>query len=404
MPKTKPKILMLTPYLPFPLLSGGQIRSYNLLKQLQSHYDVTLFALIKEESESQYLGEIQKICHRVKVFKRSKKPFTLSNILKTGFSWYPFLVIRNHVPSMTKAIKEILKTEQFDLIHAETFYMMPHLPETKVPVILAEQTIEYLGYQSFANKQILPIKALLQIDIAKIKYWEQKYWRTANHLIVMSSDDQQFISDQGCQTASTVVANGVDSTWFSDYQRQKLNHPTLLFVGTFKWLPNMEAVEYLVSEVWPKLKQQIESARLWIVGNAPTPKVFEYQKKDNSITVTGGIPDIRDAFTGASVLVAPIFSGKGTRYKILEAMACGTPIVGTKLSVEGLQITNGVHYLQAETPHQFVKQLTKLLSNTQLQKKLAKNGQDFVRANFDWHQIGQDLLKVYQQLISNSVQ
>ena len=87
------KILMLTPYLPYPLLSGGQIRTYNLLKKLAHLHQVTLFALIKEDSERQYISELEKYCKKVKVFKRSRQPFTWRNIIKTAFSTYPFLVM-----------------------------------------------------------------------------------------------------------------------------------------------------------------------------------------------------------------------------------------------------------------------------------------------------------------------
>ena len=110
-------------------------------------------------------------------------------------------------------------------------------------------------------------------------------------------------------------------------------------------------------------------AKLWIVGNAPTKEIFEYQKKDTSITITGGIPDIRDAFTQAHVLLAPVFSGKGTRYKILEAMAAGTPIVASDIAVEGLDVTNGVHVLTTNTPEGMAKLAMDVLKNADLQKK-----------------------------------
>src|SRR5688572_2543591 len=100
------KILMLTPYLPFPLHSGGQIRTYNLLKQLSSKHQVTLFALIKDEAEKQHIPELEKYCYKVRVFRRSQRPFTLKNILTTALSTYPFLVIRNYVSQVTAAIKE----------------------------------------------------------------------------------------------------------------------------------------------------------------------------------------------------------------------------------------------------------------------------------------------------------
>src|SRR4030066_2030667 len=138
------KILMLTPYLPFPLMSGGQTRSYNLIKNLSKKHEITLFSLVKDDKERKYIPELEKYCKKVRVFNRPAKPWTLSNILRTGFSTYPFLVVRNLATKENQAIKEELLSSKYDLIHAETFYVMPHIPATSVPVLLVEQTIEYL--------------------------------------------------------------------------------------------------------------------------------------------------------------------------------------------------------------------------------------------------------------------
>jgi polysaccharide biosynthesis protein PslH len=392
------KILMLTPYLPYPLLSGGQIRTYNLLKKLAHKHQITLFALIKDESERQYIPELEKYCAEVKVFKRSKHPFTLQNIFRTGFSTYPFLVIRNHVPQTIKAVEKELAKEHYDLIHAETFYMMPHIPETTVPVILVEQTIEYLGYESYAKKAGRLLQSLLNVDIKKIKHWERHFWRRADKLIVMSDADKQFIAKEiGNPDKIEVVSNGVDTEWFNQKRRKDLVDPTVLSVGTFKWLPNVEAVEFLVNKVWPLLKKSVPSVRLWIVGNAPTQDVLNYEKMDPTITVTGGIPDIRDAFKGAHVLVAPVFSGKGTRYKVLEAMASGTPVVATKIAVEGLGVEDGRHVLIANTPGDMADQTAKLLQNETLRQSLARRAKEFVTENYDWKYISIKLDAVYQE-------
>ena len=99
------KILMLTPYLPYPLLSGGQIRTYNLLKNLSKKHQITLFSLIKDDAERQYLKELEKFCSEVRVFKRTQSPWAIRNILLAGFSPYPFVVTRNLV-SETKRTKE----------------------------------------------------------------------------------------------------------------------------------------------------------------------------------------------------------------------------------------------------------------------------------------------------------
>jgi glycosyltransferase involved in cell wall biosynthesis len=398
------KILMLTPYLPYPLLSGGQIRTYNLLKKLAAKYEVTLFALIKEESERQYIPELEKYCAKVRVFKRSRKPFTLRNVLHTAFSTFPFLVIRNHVPETIRAVEQELEAEHYELIHAETFYMMPNIPKTEIPIILVEQTIEYLGYESYADKiKSGLIRQLLKIDISKIRRWEEHYWRSCTRLITMSQEDKDYINTiiEEPQKIS-VVSNGVDVKWFAQKERKLPKDLTILSVGTFNWLPNVEAVKFLVEHIWPIVKKKLPLVKLWIVGNAPTPEIFNFQKKDSSITITGGIPDIRDAFTGAHVLVAPVFSGKGTRYKILEAMAAGTPIVATELAVEGLGVEHNQEVLIGNTAQELADLTTQVLQDPKLQHRLAENGKKFVQSQYDWSFIAQKLDSIYLNLASQA--
>lgn len=388
---------MLVPYLPYPLLSGGQIRTYNLLKKLSNKHQITLFALIKDDAERVHIPELKKYCQEVKVFKRSQKPFTLKNIIKTGFSGYPFLVIRNYVPEVIGAVKDSISQKNFDLIHAETFYMMPHIPKTTIPIILAEQTIEYLGYESYADKAPFFFKPFLNIDIKKIKYWENFYWDACQRLIVMSDTDKKFIANKiKNHTKISVVENGVDSSWFSKIKRNEPKNPTILSVGTFKWLPNIEAVSYLVEKVWPIITSRIANARLNIVGNDPTSKILAYGEKDPKISVSGRIPDIRDAFKSAHVLLAPVFSGKGTRYKVLEALATETPVVATSIAVEGLGVEDGKHVLIANNANEMAEKTLLLLSNPLLRKKLAQNGKLFVEKNYDWTLIASKLDKIYK--------
>jgi len=395
-------ILMLTPYLPFPLLSGGQIRSYNLIKNLSAKHDITLFALIKDEAEKKYLPELSKYCRKIEVFKRTFSPWHPKNILRAGFSLYPFLVTRNLVSGTKEAVEKEIQENHYDLIHAETFYMMPNIPKNPIPVILVEQTIEYLGYQSYADKSNRPfLKPLFAIDILKIKLWEKHYWESCNFLITMSEDDKQFIKSVAPNVKNIdVVANGVDVNWFNQTRKKLPENPTILFVGTFKWLPNSEAVDFLVNEVWPLIKIKMPLASLLIVGNSPTAKALSYQQSDPSITVTGGIPDIRDAYAKAHVLLAPVFSGKGTRYKILEAMATGTPAIGTKIALEGLDITPGKQAIVANSAQDMANSVYKVVSDVKLQKRLAEAGKEFVAKKYDWKTISQKLDGIYRQVAS----
>ena len=391
---------MLTPYLPYPLVSGGQIRTYNLLKHLSKNHEITLFALIKDEGERQHLSELQKYCQKIKLFKRTKNPFVLRNILLAGFSPYPFVVTRNLPLGMRKAVQTELSRERYDLIHAETFYMMPNIPDTQTPIILAEQTIEYLGYQDYMKKANPLLRPILALDVMKIKYWERYFWNKADRLITMSEEDKRFIKKElGTPKNISVVANGVDLDFFSKVKKRLPPDPTVLFVGTFKWLPNIEAVDEIVKLIWPLVSRALPQAKLKIVGFSPTKKIQSYTVNP-SIEVLGGIEDIRDAFATAHVLLAPIRSGKGTRYKVLEAMITGTPVVATTLAVEGLELKNGREVLIADTPAGLAKETVKLLKNASLQSKLALAGKQIVRHGYSWDIIAQELDSVYKEFKS----
>lgn len=392
---------MLTPYLPYPLLSGGQVRTYNLLKQVAKQHDVTLFALIKHDEERQYIPELEKYCSAVKVFKRTTHPWHPRNILLAGITAYPFVVTRNMVMSLRQAIAEELQRQPYDLIHVETFYMMPSIPATSVPTLLVEQTIEYLGYEKFAQKitKKMPfLRPILNIDIAKIKYWERKYWKSCDQLITVSDDDRKFIGEVEPEIRTIdVVSNGVDIAFFNEVKKKTSAVPTILFVGTFNWLPNVEAVEFLVEKVWPLIQKEVPEARLRIAGAAPTKRIQQYGVNDPQITVTGRVSDIRDEYSQANVLLAPVFSGKGTRYKVLEAMATETPVVGTGIALEGINAAPEKEYLEANTAQEMANQTIRLLHDEQLQHRLAKAGKEFVQQHYSWEQIGQKLLDVYQK-------
>lgn len=390
---------MLTPYLPYPLVSGGQIRTYNLLKNLCTQHNITLFSYIRSDDERKYISKLEPYCKKIVVFKRGPV-WTPKNILLSQFSFHPLLVTMYRSIKLEAAIQKELQSNKYNLIHAETFYMMPNIPKTILPVILVVQTIEHLGYKEFTRRLALPfLKPFLYWDVRKIKYWEEHYWRTATRLITMSEEDKQYILHRVQNVGSIdVVANGVDIEFFRQTKKEKTKDFNILFVGTFKWLPNVEAVTYLVERVWKQISAAIPNAKLLIVGNSPSPKIEKYAVDDKTVIVKGHVRDIRDAYSKANVLLAPVWSGKGTRYKILEAMATETPIVATPLAVEGLGVKDGVQALIADTAEDLAASVIKLQSDSKLAATLANNGKQLVEKNYDWKSISKDLDTIYNQV------
>ena len=391
------KILMITPYLPYPLVSGGQIRTYNLLKNLAKKHKITLASFIRDPKEEKYVRKLKAYSQKVIVFKR-RKAWSPINILLAGLTFYPFLVSIYFSPFVKKRIKKELETENYDLIHAETFYVMPNIPQTKTPIFLVEKFIKYLVYKSFVKE--LPswmffVKPFLLADVAKIKWWEMYFWKKARRLAAMSEDDRLFIQNHSPLRVD-VIDNGVDIDYFDKTKKRKPTNPTVLFVGQFKWLPNRDATKFLVEEIWPKIKTSIKNARLWIVGRNPPEDILRFGSED--IRVDGEVEDIRVAYGASSVLLAPIRNGRGTKYKILEAMATKTPIVGTRLAVEGINIIHGKHALIAETPEDLAFQTIRVLQNPELGQKLADAAYELVAREYSWGKISDKLDRVYKEV------
>jgi glycosyltransferase involved in cell wall biosynthesis len=395
------KVLMLTPYLPYPLLSGGQTRTYNLLKKLATSHEITLFAFIRKESEKDFLPELTKLGINVKVFRR-RKAWEIKNILLAGFSLFPFLVSIYLSRGLKNRLKQELESGDYDVVHAEPFYVVPNLPKLTVPLLLVDQTIEYIVYQHFVEKfKYWIIRPLLWIDVMKIKYWETRYWRQASRVVAMSDDDLKIMQKEVPGLTVDVVPNGVDSNYFDrtkhlpEVSIAKSDGPVVLFVGSSTWLQNREAIDILYKEVWPIILKKIPNAKLWIIGKSV--EHFFGKIATNNVRVAE-VEDIREAYFAATVMVAPMYGSGGTRYKNLESFAAGLPVVSTSIGFNGLDVVDGVHVLVREKPQDLANAAIEVIENKILREKLVKNAKLLVKDKYDWEPIATRLSQIYEEI------
>lgn len=392
------RVLMLTPYLPFPPSSGGQVRSYNLIKHLSKDHQITLFSLIKADEERRFIPELKKYCRKVFVFKRSKSPWTLRNVLLTGLGPYPFLVIRNLSPQERGAISEELAKDKYDLIHAETFYVMPHIPKTKIPILLVEQTIEYLVYKHYVQSIRNPIlRFLLSIDVAKLKYWEKAFWKKADGVVAVSKSDKKEMLKLAPGLDVGLVPNGVNLEFFKVKKNWNDEHPKILFVANFKWLQNIEAAQLLLDAVYPRIYKKFPSAKVWIVGQH-IPEAIAKRKSERVLIDNLKEDDqegIKEAYFQASVFVSPLRGPGGTRLKHFAAMASKLPLVTTAVGAEGLEVKNEVHLLVSDTPDGLASATMNILKSPRIAEKLANNARELVEEKFSWYKMSRFLDKIY---------
>lgn len=392
------KILMLVPFLPNDQMSGGQTRWYNLIKHLSKDHEITLMTLVKDDWERKFIPELEKYCEKVMVFKRSKSPWTIKNLFLTLVSFNPLVVIRNLSLEEKKAIKKELATHNYDLIHAETFYVMPHIPKTNIPIVLVEPTIEFSVYRHYVDQEVpFLLRPIYLFDVIKLRFWEKYYWKRANKLFAVSEDDKKVMQKEVPGIKVGVLPNGIDSNFFNEKKVVKKESPTILYVGNYKWMQNIEAVNILIKDIWPEIKKKVENCKLWIVGVNMPPQIIDYSKGSLDIKISEGLPDIREAYKGSTVLVAPIKGPGGTRLKVLEALASGLPVVSTSVGVAGLGITPGREALISEATSGLIKLAVDVLKNDKLAVKIGGQGKRFVQSNYDWNSIVAKLNRVYEK-------
>lgn len=394
------KILMLTPYVPYPPSSGGQVRTYNLLKYLSKNNEIHLLCLYKKNEEKKYEKNLSLYCKKIYFCKRSEKPFTLKNIIKSIFSSKPFLIVRNYSTEAKITLKKILEKENFDIIHVETSYMLPNLPETKTPVVLIEHTIEYKVYQHFVNSLPFFIKWLFYFDILKLKKLEISYWKKIKKIATVSENDAQIIKNHIPSINPIIIPNGAGDDLFEKKLTPKnIKKPIILFVGNFSWLQNTEAAKYLIEKIYPKT-QKIKNILFIIAGQNAKEKLGKIKKKKIKIIdlKLNDKKTVKKLYQKASIFIAPIFGPGGTRLKILGAMASGLPVISTKIGVNGLDLKENKEVLIAEKPEEFVNQIKKILSNKKLYEKIRKNAHQIIKKKYNWKIITKKLEKFYYNI------
>lgn len=388
------KILFVSALLPYPLVSGGQVRVFNLLKRLSVNHQITLAAFIRDKSEKKYLSNLNFLSDIRLVFRG--KRFRPEYILRTLTGPYPWLMTSYDNPVMKQALTQLLAAGKYDLIHMEPFYTYPSLPTTELPLIIAEHNIEYQVYRSFAGRyRLFPVRQFLDWESNMIRRWETKIIHECQRVIAVSDTDAEYF--RTINPNVSVVPNGVDTGYFT-FREHALRKDRLqiLFFGNFDWLPNREAVKYLLERIWPDIGRKHRHASLRIVGrNLP---VWLRQNRSDRVSFKSDVPDIRDEINLADCLLAPFHIGGGTKYKILESMASGLPVITSKAGISGLPLTDKIHVRVADSPDDYVRFVTDLQENHPYFRQMTRNSRKLVEAEFSWEKIADRLDETWKKM------
>jgi glycosyltransferase involved in cell wall biosynthesis len=397
------RILVVYPYIPYPLDRGTCQRTFHLLKELAAVHDVTFVALAENGEGTEHADVFRTFCRSVEIIPFVHPPWArlIPNRLLDPL---PSSIAHWNVPGVRARLREIRQGGHFDAIHVCDLVMAQFFLHDNIPLIIDRSRVDLQFQLAEHSRMNFPLRTrLLRCEgYAKLWLYERKAADRARLEIVCGPDDEAFLRRWvRPRMPVEVLVNGVDVDYFNgdhgDSERDA--EPTVIFCGAMDYNPNIDALRWYFGEMHDAMRKVVPNLQVLIVGKAPIAEVWAYGEKPG-VTVTGGVPDVRPYYRRAWLQMVPLRIGGGTRLKIVESLAIGTPVVSTRIGAQGLDLKHDTEILLADDAVTFVAEMSRALRDRPLRTRLAAAGTETARRRFSWKTIGQKLNALYNARLS----
>jgi glycosyltransferase involved in cell wall biosynthesis len=377
------KILLLSTRIPAPEKKGDQVIAWFRASYLARTHQVEIVcfgdASAKEDlAAKQRLEEQGIIVHLV---RRSSFHALWQLLRAVPNQRMPFQSAWFRSSSFQRVAREVQERMEPDALYAIMVRILPNLPVEKQPPLLYIEMVDSMGL-NFSRRAEMARglkRWLINLECRRISRAEREAAALAQCSFVVSHIDQKAIGSRKVE----VIPLGIDFQRFKQESSPK-SAPVVVFTGTMSYQPNIDAVEWFVHHCWQTVKQAVPSVKLIIAGGNPDAAVKALAQKDPAITVTGRVPSIAAILNEATVAIAPMQSGSGMQFKILEAMACATPVVTTTIGLGDIAAERGKELLTADTPSEFSQAVISLLQESAIATSIGDNGMNYVHHNHNW--------------------
>ena len=387
----RPSVLAVTSEVPWPLDSGGHLRTYHLLRALARRMEVRLVVPTAPDLVGSSHAALEGAGVEPSVIPLPRRTFAGESVkvLRAALDREPYVLFARHRrPSVLHALQqEVLgrAPSALYLDHLDSLVYAGAFPG--IPLVVDMHNVYSRLVSRLAGESGALRRRYLEHESVLLRKMEQRAVDMAHTVLAVSHDEGRYFTQLGAKRV-VVVPNGVDCDAYAGLPvARREGPPTLLYVGSMAWPPNASAARFLATQVLPAVRQQIPEARLLLVGRDPGPDVLALASPGNGVEVAANVSDVMPYYRAAHVLAVPLQSGGGTRLKILEAFAAGVPVVSTPVGCEGIDAINGSHLAIAERDD-FVPAILRLLKTPHLSSTLAHRARTLARQQYDWSVVG----------------
>lgn len=396
------KVLLVSPWLPWPPHDGGRIRLLETLQFLAARHEVTLLTHVSSDAERSHVDTVRGLCKRVEVqFVSGSRFRRIARVIGGMLQGYPVIQSIYYSRGLAERLRALTATGDFDIIQVE-FSMIARYARWISPKSRARRVLSTHNIESQRFDREIPLapwgfrRLALMTNRMLFPRWEENSVRLFDGAVAVSEHDRDWLQHLLRQDTVALVPNGVDTRYFQP-SAESVAGTSLVFTGVMDYPPNVDAVKWFVDEIFPHLRARFPDLRFDIVGAKPSPRV-EALRERPGVNVTGEVPDIRPFVWRAAAFVVPLRSGGGTRLKILQAMALGCPVIATRIGAEGLDVVDGDTILFAEDAAQFSDRLAELLVSEDLRRRLAQRGRELVTRRYEWQSCLAGVERLHQEL------
>ncbi len=392
------RLLFISWWWPYPADNGSRLRIYNLLRCLAAVHEVHLLSFAEDgDATPERIAHLRAFCTHVEAIP---KPHYNPGGMKAAlgyFSRWPRSLVDVYSPAMAQRVEMALQQQRIEVLVASELQTMRYLElAPALPAVLDEAQVIIFRDQ-LAQLQNPASRFRAQLTLTKL---EAAYARLIKRgvAITVASTTEKAGFDQFASPGARVVIipNGVDTAT----QRLGSESPqpnTLIYPGAVTYSTNYDAVSYFIREVLPRVRQQIPEVQFTVTGSTNGVDVRDLAAQPG-VTFAGYLPEVAPAIRSSWAVVVPLRQGGGTRLKILEAMALGTPVISTRKGAEGLNLQHGENILLADEPGELAQAAVTLLNDPALRARLSEAGRALVEREYDWSVIAQPLLTLIDEM------
>lgn len=387
------KILAICPAIPAQDAKGFQVQAYYRLLHLARNHLVNVVCFGDGDVDEARKRVLTEVGINVCMLPWRRTTALISVFMALFGRDIPIQCALFSSSSFRSAIQNSVNNVAYDLVLATTVRVMPNLVGIDIPVILDLVDSMALNFRRRVARASFWIRPVLQFEQSRVARYERIVAKNSVANFVVSALDCEEIGASNVY----VCPLGVDTERFR-MGCGGTSAPVVILSGNMSYQPNIEAAVWFVEKCWPIIKSKVPQATFVIAGSRPAPEV-QRLAIDNSIYVTGQVPSMVDVLCGAKIAIAPMQSGSGMQFKILEAMACGIPVITSTIGLGGIKAKPGVDLLVCDSPSEFISTIIYLLDSEEFRGRIGNSGLEYIRENHSWDSIN----KYFESTVMKSV-